>query len=245
MSEFHWFEDPIDHVRHRPETYVGSLQAITRSEHTLCLSNGKLDVKHLEALISPVLLKLVDEVVTNAVDNSLRPGERAQTFIKVCIDPRAGTVDVTNDGAGIPLSNYRESKLLIPEVIFTKAFAGCNFNDSEERVTGGRNGIGAKACFIFSTEGKVEIGCADTQRLYTQEVRHSLREVERPTISRYTRKRNYVRILFKSDLKMLTMACADFFITAPPLSGGWIFPGSVKNVTISQNITLPCNRVAL
>jgi len=43
-----------------------------------------------------------------------------------------------------------------------------NYNDDEAKVTGGRNGFGAKLANIFSTEFVVETGDADKKKVYKQ-----------------------------------------------------------------------------
>ena len=37
-------------------------------------------------------------------------------------------------------------------MIFGHLLTGSNFNDEENKVTGGRNGFGAKLCNVFSTK---------------------------------------------------------------------------------------------
>ena len=46
----------------------------------------------------------------------------------------------------------------MPELIFGHLLTSSNYNDNEKKVTGGRNGYGAKLCNIFSTEFIVETG---------------------------------------------------------------------------------------
>jgi hypothetical protein len=46
----------------------------------------------------------------------------------------------------------------VPELIFGHLLTSSNYNDNERKVTGGRNGYGAKLCNIFSTEFIVETG---------------------------------------------------------------------------------------
>lgn len=46
--------------------------------------------------------------------------------------------------------------MYIPELIFGELLTGSNFNDNEKKVTGGRNGFGAKLTNIYSKEFMVE-----------------------------------------------------------------------------------------
>ena len=200
-----WFDDAVDHIRHRPETYVGALQAVPHAETALCVDDdGALRPRLLEATVSPVLLKMMDEVVVNAMDNVVR-SNGSQTYIRINIDGETGAVEVANDGAALPIERFGDTGMWTPEVAFTKAFAGTNFDDDQDRQTGGRNGIGVKACFVFSKASRVEVGCTESKRLFAQTHRDNLREVDAPKITRYSLKKNLVKIWFQPDFRMLTM----------------------------------------
>ena len=84
------------------------------------------------------------------------------SFIRVDIDATTGTIVVKNDGKGIPVEVHKEHKCYVAELIFGHLLTGSNFDDDEKRVTGGRNGYGAKLTNIFSTKFVVE--CGDKHR---------------------------------------------------------------------------------
>jgi DNA topoisomerase II len=67
---------------------------------------------------------------------------------------------IQNDGEGIPVQIHQEYNVYVPELIFGHLHTSDNYDDTELRVTGGRNGYGAKLTNIFSTMFTVE--CADT-----------------------------------------------------------------------------------
>lgn len=50
----------------------------------------------------------------------------------------------------------QDEKVYVPELIFGHLLTSSNYNDSDKKVTGGRNGYGAKLANIFSTEFVVE-----------------------------------------------------------------------------------------
>ena len=79
------------------------------------------------------------------------------SFIKVDIDPKRNLIAVTNDGFGIPVQKHSTEKVYVPELIFGHLLTSSNFNDSDQRFTGGRHGYGAKLANIFSTEFTVEL----------------------------------------------------------------------------------------
>lgn len=57
---------------------------------------------------------------------------------------------------GIPIEIHKEHGVYVPELIFGEMMTSSNYDDSEKKVTGGRNGFGAKLCNIFSTKFVVE-----------------------------------------------------------------------------------------
>jgi DNA topoisomerase-2 len=107
----------------------------------------------------PGLYKLFDEGMVNMRDHVVRqaqavadgkPDALPVTTLEVEIDPADGTIHMTNDGNGIDVAQHPEHKLWIPEMIFSNLKSGSNFDDTEQRTTGGRNGYGAKLTNIFS-----------------------------------------------------------------------------------------------
>lgn len=65
-------------------------------------------------------------------------------------------ISVWNNGKGIPVVEHKEEKMYVPTMIFGHLLTSSNYNDEEEKVTGGRNGYGAKLCNIFTNKFTVE-----------------------------------------------------------------------------------------
>merc|ERR1719399_2039872 len=84
------------------------------------------------------------------------------TYIKVVVDEKAGMISVENNGKGLPVEIHKEHNMYVPEMVFGHLLTSDNYDDDEEKVTGGRNGYGAKLTNIFST--KFMITCADGKR---------------------------------------------------------------------------------
>ncbi len=53
-------------------------------------------------------------------------------------------------------------------MIFGHLLTSSNYNDEEQKVTGGRNGFGAKLCNIFSTKFVVETSSKEYKRKFKQ-----------------------------------------------------------------------------
>jgi DNA topoisomerase II len=148
----------LEHILLRPDTYVGSLE---RDKKTFWLLNKDEDAfEEREIEYVPGLYKIFDEIIVNAADNFQR--SKNMTYIKVEIDQTSGTVSVKNNGKGIPVEIHKKEKCYVPDLIFGNLLTGSNFNDDQRKVTGGRNGYGAKLANIFSKLFIVE--CADKNR---------------------------------------------------------------------------------
>ena len=135
----------VEHILKRPDTYVGSL-APEAGPHWSRL-DGLFRLGDLS--VSPGLVKIFDEVLVNAIDqHSLHP--KKVTCIEV-LTRADGSVTVSNAGVGIPIKKHEKEKIWIPELIFGHLLTSSNYNDEEQRVTGGRNGYGAKLANVFSS----------------------------------------------------------------------------------------------
>ncbi len=103
----------------------------------------------------------LDEILVNAADNYQRD-PRGTTQIKVNIDREANRISVYNNGKGIPIEMHKDHNCYVPELVFGHLLTSSNYDDKEKKVTGGRNGFGAKLTNIFSKRFIVE--CADSKK---------------------------------------------------------------------------------
>ena len=78
------------------------------------------------------------------------------------IDQAKGLIKVWNNGMGVPVQMHKTENVYVPELIFGHLLTSSNYDDTVKKVTGGRNGFGAKLTNIFSK--KFEIECADSKR---------------------------------------------------------------------------------
>ncbi len=120
--------------------------------------NGKI-VKRMISYVQG-LFKIFDEIIVNAADNHHR--DKRTDKIEVKIDKESGEITVKNNGPGIPVEIHKDEKIYIPEMIFGELLTGSNFNDNQKKITGGRNGYGAKLTNIYSRQFYVE--SADSKR---------------------------------------------------------------------------------
>jgi len=182
----------VEHILKRPDTYVGSLPPETGQYWVRDGSNFKLS----EISVSPGLVKIFDEVLVNAIDqHSLHP--KKVTCIKVHLGPD-NLVTVYNAGVGIPIKKHPTEKIWIPELIFGHLLTSSNYNDEEQRVTGGRNGYGAKLANVFSSLFKIKI--SDGKKVYEQTWTDNMSKVNPPVITD-EKVVPYVSVTFMPDWK--------------------------------------------
>jgi DNA gyrase/topoisomerase IV subunit B len=170
--------DEIDMMLHRPDTFVGSIEPKTIRSYIF--EDAKKGPQFRSITYSPALLKLFDEVLQNCYDHSKRPGGKNLTRIDVTINPMTGLISVA-DNAGIPVEMHPEYKMYAPCIIFGMLRSSTNYNDSEQREGGGRNGLGAKLTNIFSTMFKVET--CDGKNKYEKTYENNRRDETQPKIS--------------------------------------------------------------
>lgn len=58
--------------------------------------------------------------------------------------------------------------MYVPTMIFGHLLTSSNYNDEEAKVTGGRNGFGAKLCNIFSNKFTVETASREYRKAFKQ-----------------------------------------------------------------------------
>ena len=76
-----------------------------------------------------------------------------------------------------------------------------NYDDNEKRVTGGRNGYGAKLANIYSTEFEVEIVDKSRSKKFKQTFSNNMSDRTKPKVSELKNVKNgYTKISFKPDL---------------------------------------------
>ena len=166
------------------------------------LDNGKLTNRTTNYV--PGLYKIFDEILVNAADNKQR--DNSMNRLQVDIRPDSNCISVWNNGKGIPIVVHSEHKVYVPELIFGHLLTGSNFDDSEDKTTGGRNGYGAKLANIFSTEFIVETVDSERGLQYKQIFRENMSIIEKPQITKYTGSSgDFTCITFKPDLKRFKM----------------------------------------
>lgn len=139
--------DQISHILKRNDMYIGSAKNMTDEEWIF--DDNQIIKKEIS--YNPGFLRIFVEALSNVIDNVWRSQEESIVMDKINITIEDDMISVTNDGRGIPFTNYKDSDILIPELIFGHLLTSTNYNDQEERLTSGRNGLGCK-CLDFYTK---------------------------------------------------------------------------------------------
>ncbi len=205
--EYKSMNDQREHVLHRPDMYIGSIRPTTDS--FVLWKDNKLQSS--EATINPGLMRIFIEVLSNAIDNVWR-SEQMETpmkTIKVTIDPETGSTSIWNDGYHISVTPYESDSseassskkdiIYTPEKIFGTLLTSSNYNDSEERMTSGRNGLGVKLTNIFSKSFKVTCGDPDEGKQYVQTWSNNMSEKSKPKITKLARKSGFCEVEWTPD----------------------------------------------
>lgn len=135
--------DDREYMLHRPEIFIGSMQ---ESEY-----NGIFNFKYQTKKYVPALVKIIEEIIDNSVDATIRSNFKEGLNIGVSVRNNGfggWYVEVSDDASGIPVELH-DGKYQA-ELCWTRPRAGSNFND-DGRVTIGRNGVGSACTNFFST----------------------------------------------------------------------------------------------
>ena len=204
--------DPREHVLKRPGVYIGSVEPDETVTWVCDEVHSKTPVFQYRSVnYVPGLYKIFDEIVVNVLDHCVRivsEGEAPIRDVSVDLNQEEGFVEIRNGGPGIDVLMHEEHHMYVPELIFGNLLTSTNYDDKEERTIGGQNGIGAKACNIFSTRFEVETVDKTRGLQYSQVFYDNMTRRDDPKITK-SRKAPYTRIRFYPDLKRFGMKKLD------------------------------------
>jgi len=140
-----------EHIRRRFSMYGGS-QVL--QEETVFI-----DAEFQQAKLVAGLLKIINEIIDNSIDEHVRTNKELADKIDVSIDS-FGAITISDNGRGIPANKVETPDGTEYQMVaaFTRARAGSNFDD-ENRESIGMNGVGSMITFV--TSSKFEAKSAD------------------------------------------------------------------------------------
>ena len=157
------------------------------------------------------------------------------SLIRINIDQNENTIRVYNNGKGIPVAEHKEEKVLIPTLIFGHLLTSSNYNDDEKKVTGGRNGYGAKLCNIFSKKFVVETSSREYKKSYKQVWTDNMSKAEDPVV-KDAKDEDFTCITFQPDLAKFKMTRLDDDIVALMSRRAYDIAASTPGIKVSNRI---------
>ncbi|XP_046987549.1 DNA topoisomerase 2-like [Schistocerca americana] len=220
----------LEHILLRPDTYIGSVEPVTELMWIFDTEQEMMVQKDITYV--PGLYKIFDEILVNAADNKQR--DPKMDCIKIDIDQENNTISVWNNGKGIPVVEHKEEKMYVPTMIFGHLLTSSNYNDEEEKVTGGRNGYGAKLCNIFSTKFILETASKEYKRAFKQVWANNMGKTSDPKIKDFTGE-DYTKVTFSPDLTKFKMEALDNDIVALMSRRAYDIAASTRGVKVMLN----------
>lgn len=150
-----------EHVLTRSGVYIGST--------TIEVQHGIINFEMTEKKIVPGLIKIIEEIYQNSVDEYIRTAGEFADHISIDFNNSIEGFEITvaDNGRGIPVVKVGDSYQ--PVLAWTALRAGSNFDDTK-RIGVGTNGMGAALTSIFSTSfigetcdgtNKIRVTCLD------------------------------------------------------------------------------------
>ncbi|XP_069884193.1 DNA topoisomerase 2-alpha isoform X1 [Dipodomys merriami] len=219
----------LEHILLRPDTYIGSVELVTQH---LWVYDEEIGINYREVTFVPGLYKIFDEILVNAADNKQR--DPKMSCIRVTIDPENNLISIWNNGKGIPVVEHKVEKMYVPALIFGHLLTSSNYDDNEKKVTGGRNGYGAKLCNIFSTKFTVETASREYKKMFKQTWMNNMGKAGEMELKPFNGE-DYTCITFQPDLSKFKMQNLDKDIVALMVRRAYDIAGSTKDVKVFLN----------
>lgn len=169
----------LEAVRKRPGMYIGSTD-----------SRG--------------LHHLIWEIVDNAIDEALA-GFGSQVVVRINTD---NSVEVADNGRGIPTGKHKSNGQPTPQVIFNTLHAGGKFDESGGyKVSGGLHGVGSSVVNALSEY--LEVTIHREGKIYYQRYLNGGKTIEKPKWIGETRRSGTI-IKFKPDSRIFSTTIFDY-----------------------------------
>lgn len=231
IEDIYQKKSQLEHILLRPDTYIGSVEHTEKTPMWVYnMEESKLEQRDISYV--PGLYKIYDEILVNAADNKQR--DPKMNTIKITINKEKNEISVYNNGKGIPVTQHKVEKVYVPELIFGTLLTSSNYNDDEKKVTGGRNGYGAKLCNIFSTKFTLETSSRDYKSAFKQTWIKNMTRDEEPKIVKSTDE-DFTKITFSPDLAKFKMKELDDDICHLMARRAYDVAGSSKGVAVFLN----------
>ncbi len=185
-----------EHILLRPDTYIGSIH--NEQGEMYVVDENKILLKNI--IYNPGLYKIYDEIVVNAIDHATRTRqdetEKDYWVTKIDVEIQDNIISVKNNGRSIPIELHPIHNVYVPDLLFGELLTSENYDDSKERIVGGKNGLGSTLANIYSKTFTVEIG--NNGKKYKKTWSNNMTKKSKEKITSYSGK-DYVKITFEPD----------------------------------------------
>jgi DNA topoisomerase-2 len=191
-----------EHILSLPDTYIGS---IANTEDTVFLRDGESFTQQTITL-NPGFYKLIDELLVNAHDQVVRLRTRNSTnpVKKITISADSTHFYIENDGEPIDVVQHPEHKVWVPQMIFAELLTSTNYDASEKKLVGGKNGYGVKLVNIFAKHMEVMIVDAERKLSYQQRYSNNMTLINEPNV-KPTKSKSSVAVKWEPDFERFGM----------------------------------------
>lgn len=196
LSETYRKHTPREHILSLPDTYVGSIEN-SMEEHYV-VEGESFVAKSIN--FNPGFYKLIDELLVNAHDHVVRLRQKKSNnpVKNISISSDGKTFTIRNDGESIDVEQHPDYHVFIPQLIFGELLTSTNYDTTEKRLVGGKNGYGVKLVNIFSKKFELTIVDSKRQLKYNQIFEDNMSKICPPTI-KPCKTKSYVEIIWTPD----------------------------------------------
>ena len=240
-----------EHILELPDTYVGSTETHEEVRWVYDASTNKM--AHRKVAFNPGFYKIFDEIIVNARDalvrsqsasskNPIKHIDVSVTRSSIGDNVDCIAVTVENDGDGIPIELHKEHKVYAPELIFGHLLTSGNYDKSEEKIVGGKNGYGAKLTNIFSNKFTLSTRHPVSGQRYTQVWTDHMATASKPSIVTDKAAKGFVKITYEPDLARFPGLDLDAMVEVLHTRAIELAAMAGKEVKVSWNgTTVPTN----
>ncbi len=200
----------IEHVHASADMYIGQkLHALSDPVSRFVFNPETQRMEFMKDVVYPAgLLKLFDEAISNASDNTLKK-ENPCNKIQVRIDRGNNVITIWNNGSVFPITLTEHPSRHDPltmayqcELAFFHCRASSNYH-KKQRVSSGKNGLGIKLASILSLRSELIV--CDGKTYYKQSSSNYMQEVSAPIVKPATKAQEgkpFLQFTFQPDLTL-------------------------------------------
>lgn len=186
-----------EHILSLPDTYIGSIENCV--EELFVVEEDSFKEKAISPF-NPGFYKLFDELLVNAHDHVVRLNQRNSDnpVKKIDISIDDTTITIRNDGESIDVEKHPEYGVYIPQMIFGELLTSTNYDKTEKKLVGGKNGYGVKLVNIFAKKLVVTVVDSKRSLKYTQIFEDNMSKIHEPII-KTSKVKSYVEVEWTPD----------------------------------------------